>query len=194
MHIPRTHAWRTKMRTTSKPQSESSGGPGRLRRAIIALAIVVPLAACLATGWFGFAWYSAANSETVDKAHTRHTVLQRAEQVAINLNTVNQRNGKSVLGLWLRSTTGALHKELSSSRARYKKVVSADEITTKVKVRGSAVRTLDTSKHTAVVLVGIDVTVTPPDGKPSMKRERLKLTMQRTPHGWKASRIQAVPV
>jgi len=34
--------------------------------------------------------------------------------------------------------------------------------------------------------------VIPHSGKPTAKRERLRLTMSNTPHGWKASRVQAI--
>lgn len=162
------------------------------RTVLVALAVVVPILAALAVGLAGFRWYSAAHDEALAQAQQRETVLRQAEQAAINLNTLDYRNVEQGLQLWQRSTTGALHDELSSNAKRYAQVIGQGKVKTQAEVRGSAVKRLNPASQTAVVLIGIDVTVIPDSGKPTAKRERLRLTMSNTPQGWKASRVQAI--
>ncbi len=165
---------------------------GRGHRAVVLLAVLVPILAVLTAGLFGYRWYSAANDESLEQAQERQVVLRQAEQAAINLNTLDYRDAEAGLALWQESATGPLRTELSKNIDRYTKIIGQRKVTTEAEVRGSAVKQLKLGSGAAVVLVGIDVTVIPEKGESTVKRERLRLTMSRTPDGWKVSRVQAI--
>lgn len=170
----------------------ATANTGRGRRALLLLAVIVPVLAVLTAGLFGYRWYTAAHDESLDQAQERRVVLQQAEQAAINLNTLDYRNAEKGLKLWQESATGPLRTELSKNADQYAKVIGQRKVTTEAEVRGSAVKQLNVAGGSAVVLVGIDVTVNPDKGEQTVKRERLRLTMSRTPQGWKASRVEAI--
>lgn len=167
-------------------------GNGPARRILVTAAAVVPVLACVAMVWFGASWYRAAHDDGLAMSNTRATVLRQAKQVAINLNTLNYRHVDRGMKLWRQSATGELDKEFSNAAEKYKKIISKSKITTEADVVEAAVESVNMNQHRAVVLIGMDVTVTPEKGESKLRKLRLAVTMQQTPDGWKASRVQPV--
>jgi Mce-associated membrane protein len=156
-----------------------------------ALAALVVLAA-IAALFFGTRWVQALNSSDLEIAATRDTVLVAAQQVAINLNSLDASKVDAGLDLWEQSSTGPLLDEFKQNRADYAKVVTDSKRVTQATVTDAAVTDLDARGGTARVMVGLDVKVTPQGQDPVVTRQRLQLEMTRTDAGWKASRLSPV--
>ena len=152
-----------------------------------ASALAVAAAAC--AGWFGWSWHSAAHSSALANARARDAVLQDAEQAVLNFNTLNYHQASAGLKLWLDSSTGALHSQLSSSLREEVKLVQGKKTITTAKVLDAAVTQLDTATGAASVMVAVDVTVTPSTGSPFTERESEIGQLTRTASGWKLSAL-----
>ncbi|HEX2300299.1 MAG TPA: hypothetical protein VHH34_17600 [Pseudonocardiaceae bacterium] len=167
------------------------GGP--LRTAAIVVAAIA-VAACLVAAWFGLSWLRAAQDESIELGIVRDTVLQDAQQAAINVNTLDHRRVQGGFELWEQSATGAALREFKANREAYVRTVTEAKTTSTARVRDAAVAELDDRAGTALVLVGADVTYTPQQGEPSCVRQRLLLNMRRTPEAWKVAKIAPVGV
>lgn len=160
-----------------------------LRMAIV-LAAVLAVLASLTAGWFGISWYRAAHDDSLDLAATRDVVLREAQQVAVNLNTLDYRNVEAGLDRWLSSSTGRLATEFRTNRDSYVEAIENARTTTEARVLDAAVAELN--PDVARVLLIVDVTAIKEQGGPVVNRQRLQLEMSRTEHGWKASAIESV--
>jgi hypothetical protein len=89
-------------------------------------------------------------------------------------------------------TTGELYTSLVDGKNDYQQLVTAGKVITTAKTTGAAVQSLSDGNAHAVVLVGLDVTVTPAEGDASVEHERLVLTMTHTGTGWKAAAMEPV--
>ncbi|MQA13946.1 MAG: hypothetical protein GEV09_07140 [Pseudonocardiaceae bacterium] len=166
-------------------------GNGPLGIAVVVVAVLAVLASG-AAGWYGVSWYRAAHDESLELAMTRDTVLRQARQAAINLTTLDHRNVQAGLDSWEQVSTGPLLEEFRTNRGNYVKTIQQGKVKTESEVVDGAVAELDTRAGTARVLMGIDVTVTPAEGDPTVSRQRLEMVMQRTGDGWKVSAVAPV--
>jgi Mce-associated membrane protein len=153
---------------------------------------VVLLLAFGAAAVLGVAWWAAASSAEIERAHVREAVLADARQAAINLPSLDYQHAEEGIDRWIASSTGQLHEEFVSNRDRYVQVVKQAKRKTKASITDAAVAELDEVAGTARVLVGVDVTVTPEQGPPVVSRQRLNLGMTRTAEGWRASKVSPV--
>lgn len=167
------------------------GGPLRVATIVVAALAVI---ACCTAGWFGLSWLRAANDESIALGIVRDSVLQDAQQAAINVNTLDHRQVQGGFELWEQSATGAALEEFRTNRDAYVRTVTESKTTSTARVRDSAVAELDDRAGTALVLVGVDVTYTPEQREPSCVRQRLLLNMKRTPDGWKVEKLGPVGV
>ena len=181
-------------RAGAQPGAPARGG-GWLRIAMVATAVLAVLAV-LTAGWYGLAWFRAANSAEQSAATMRDEVLRDARQVILNLESINYETLDADLARWESSITGQLLEEFRSSHDRYADQVRKTQATSQATVVQSAVTELNPTAGTADVLVFVNlVTTEHQDGRESAraeKRQRIKLEMTRTEDGWKAS--QAGPV
>ncbi|MGH3170991.1 MAG: hypothetical protein ACRDN0_34615 [Trebonia sp.] len=152
-------------------------------------ASVLAAAAAACAGWFGWSWHSAAHSPALANARARDVVLADAEQAVLNFNTLDYRQASAGLNLWLESSTGALHSQLSQSLKQEVRLVQGKKTITTAKVLDGAVTQLDTGGGTASVMVAVDVTVTPAKGSPFTERESEIGQVARTSSGWKLSSL-----
>lgn len=152
-----------------------------------ASALAVAAAACAA--WFGWSWHSAEHSPALADARTRDVVLQDAEQAVLNFNTLDYHQASAGLKLWLDSSTGALHSQLSAGLRQEVTLVQGKKTITTAKILDAAVTQLDTAAGTASVMVAVDVTVTPSKGSPFTERESEIGQLTRTASGWKLSAL-----
>lgn len=154
---------------------------------VAATALAVAAAAC--AGGFGWSWYSAAHSPALADARARDVVLQDAQQEVLNFNTLNYHQASAGLTLWLDSSTGALHSQLSADLQEEAKLVQGKKTITTAKILDAAVTQLDTATGTASVMVAVNVTVTPSKGSPFTERESEIGQLTRTASGWKLSAL-----
>lgn len=156
---------------------------------LLAASTLLAVAAAACAGWFGWSWYAAAHSDTLAAARARDAVLQSAEQAVLNFNTLNYHQAAAGLRLWLDSSTGNLHSQLSQNLQQEVTLVRQKQTVTTAKVLDGAVTQLDTAAGTASVMVAVDVTVTPAKGSPFTERESEVGQLTRTPSGWKLSAL-----
>ncbi|HEY0638032.1 MAG TPA: hypothetical protein VGD67_10325 [Pseudonocardiaceae bacterium] len=165
-------------------------------RVAVAVAAVLAVLAVAAAGWYGVAWFRAANSPERDAAAAREEVLRDARQVILNLEAINYETLDADLARWESSVTGPLLDDFRASRERYAEQVRNTQAKAEATIVDAAVTELNPTAGTAEVLVFVDLlTIEHTDGKESgraTKRQRLKLELTRTDDGWKAS--QAGPV
>lgn len=166
--------------------------PGRPRDAVLLAAIVLLVAALAFAAWSGVSWLGAPRAPA--QAGVRDAALRAGEQAVLNFNTLDYRHVNAGLALWEQSSTGALRSQIVTGHAAFaQQVVQAKTITT-AKVLDAALTSLDASAGSAVIIVAIQITITPASGSPVTKQSRLSGTLKRTPSGWKLSSLSQVPV
>jgi hypothetical protein len=163
---------------------------GELARAIWVAAVLAVLALA-AAGWFLHSWHAAAGDHALARGRGREAVLARSKHVAAALNTEDAGHAKRTVASWQKVTTGRLHKRYTKASAKYATAISKAGNVSGAKVTHEALRSLDPRKHTAGVLVTIDVTVHH-GKKTKTKNERLVYDMARTPGGWKAAATHTI--
>ncbi|MBN9737412.1 hypothetical protein Ae168Ps1_2550c [Pseudonocardia sp. Ae168_Ps1] len=160
--------------------------PGRLARILPIAAIVAAVLALV----FGALWLIALNSDSVQVAQARDEALRDARQAVINLNTLDHNDAQKGLDLWIQSSSGSVRDEFEKNRDAYAQLVTQQKRTTTATVADAAVSEVDPRAGTARVLAGVDVTVTPEGGQPTVTRQRIELGMVDTPDGWKVDALE----
>jgi Mce-associated membrane protein len=163
------------------------------RKPVLAAMTVLALAAVACAGWYGWSWLSAAHSGSLSEARTRDVVLQQAEQGVLNFNTLNYHQAARGLQVWLASSTGELHSELSQNLSQEVQLVEQRKTITTARILDGAVTQLATGPGTATVMVGVEVTVTPAKGSPVVESESEVGQLARTGSGWKLSALGYPP-
>jgi Mce-associated membrane protein len=161
----------------------------KLRNLPLIAASVLAVAAAACAGWFGWSWHAAAHSPAAATARARDAVLRDAEQAVLNFNTLDYHQASAGLNLWLASSTGTLHSQLSQDMQQEVQLVQGKKTITTAKILDGAVTQLDTTGGTASVMVAVDVTVTPSKGSPFSERESEIGQVSRTGSGWKLSSL-----
>ena len=161
------------------------------RRVTVGIAVLATLAVGTA-GWFGVSWDRAAHDGSLASGIARDTVLQDAQQAAINLNTLDYRRLQDGLTLWEQSATGSLLDEVRANRATYAQVIADSKTATTAGTLDGAVAELDERAGTARVLVGVDVTAVHDGGQASCVRRRIQLEMRRAGTVWKVDKLAPV--
>jgi Mce-associated membrane protein len=154
-------------------------------------AIVLVVVAAAFAGWAAWSWSRTASAEGA-YADTRQEVLRVGEQGIANLTTLDYQRIDEGLDRWLESSTGALRDSLLQGRDDSRKQLEAGKSTTVGKVVDAAVTELD--QNSAQVIAAVEITVTPADGSPTVKRNRFEAGLDRTESGWKLSSLRSVAV
>lgn len=157
-----------------------------------ALTLLVVAALCAA--WFGWSWYGAAHDDALDYSRTREEVLRAGEQAVQNMNTLDHRDLAKGLKVWQDSSTGELNRQITAGRAQFEQQVRQARTTTTARVLESALTELDVRSGKAAIMVALQITVTPADGKPTTKQSRMLGQLTRTDTGWKLSALGQAPV
>jgi Mce-associated membrane protein len=170
--------------------------PSPARNPLTLAGVVLVAMAAICAVVFGLLWLFASPSLNSDNgfSQTRQTVLDAAEQGAINFTTLDYHNVQQGLNQWKQSATGPLLDQLNQGTSSFVQQVQQAKATTSGKLRDGAVTELDPRAGKATVLVIVDVTVTPAGGKPTTKRLPLLATLNQTSAGWKLSALGQVPV
>jgi Mce-associated membrane protein len=165
----------------------------RLPQVLLAVAVALVVAAAAVAGWFGVAWFNAANDDSLDYSKVRDEVNRVGQAAVVTMNTLDYRKVDAGLEDWETATTGALHEEVVKGKATSRDAIMAAQSVTKATVLSSAVSELDDRAGQASVLVALKVNVTVKGEEPKDKFMRLAAKLQRTDDGWKLYEIGQVP-
>lgn len=175
----------------------NEGQPGRpdSRLPAIALSVAIALvaAAAVVAGWFGVAWFQAANDDGLEYSSKRDEVDRVARAAIVTMNKLDYRELDEGLENWADATTGPLHDEIVNLSAEKKKQLEAAKPVTSATITSSAVKELDDRGGKATVIAAIEKTVQTADGKPQPSYQRIQATLTRTNDGWKLENLGPVP-
>lgn len=192
--VPVKTAVEPEVETVAETEAEESAVPeSRLPQILLTAAVALVVAAAAAAGWFGVAWFNAANDDSLAYSRVRDEVNRVGQAAVVTMNTLDYRKVDAGLKDWETATTGALHDEVVKGRQTSRDAIVAAESVTKATVLSSAVSELDDRAGQASVLVALKVNVTVKGEEPKDKFMRLAAKLQRTHDGWKLYEIGQVP-
>lgn len=132
----------------------------------------------------------AASSADTKRAAERDAVLAAATDAAEILTTLDAASIEDDLDRWESVATGALLDELKNGRASAAQKLRESGTKTVGTVLSAAVAELDGTK--ARVLLATSTKVTTANAEPTTKRNRLAMSLEKTPDGWQAAAINTV--
>ena len=164
----------------------------RLPQVLLTAAVALVVAAAAVAGWFGVAWFNAANDDSLRYSQVRDEVNRVGQAAVVTMNTLDYRKVDEGLKDWETATTGKLHDEVLKGKQSSRDAIVAAQSVTKATVLSSAVSELDDRAGQASVLVALKVHVTVKGEEPRDKFMRLAGKLQRTEDGWKLYEIGQV--
>jgi Mce-associated membrane protein len=164
----------------------------RLPQILLTAAVALVVAAAAVAGWFGVAWFNAANDDSLSYSRVRDEVNRVGVAAVVTMNTLDYRKVDEGLKDWESATTGDLHDEVVKGKKSSRDAIVAAESVTKATPLSSAVSELDDRAGQASILVALKVNVTVKGEKPTDKYMRLAAKLQRTDDGWKLYEIGRV--
>ncbi|HEY0452264.1 hypothetical protein [Actinophytocola sp.] len=135
---------------------------------------------------------STAPSEDDRLATARDEALAAAEEVAKVFNTLDYRRLDAGLAEWEGLATGPLLDQLRNNRQQMTDAVTKAKSVSTGSVLAAAAEEVNADKGTAQVLVATSVQVELAGSAQTAKRLRLRVGLERTPDGWKASDLGQV--
>lgn len=180
---------------TTEATAEAAVDPPapKLPRILLTAAVVLLVAAVAVAGWFGVAWFRAANDDSLSYSRTRDEVNRVGTNAVVTMNTLDYKKVDQGLADWEAATTGALHDEIVKGRKTSRDAIVQAQSVTKATPLSSAVSELDDRAGQASILVALKVNVTVKGQQPADKYMRLSGKLQRTDDGWKLYEIGQVP-
>jgi Mce-associated membrane protein len=154
---------------------------------LLATASATAVIAAACAGWFGWSWYSAANSSSVSYSAARDAALQDGEQAIQNLNTFDYQHASQDLNIWLASATGNLRAGMTQGRATFLQEVKQVKADTTARILDGALTALDTHAGTATIMAAIQLTVYQRSDQPTVELCSVEATLARTSSGWEPS-------
>ncbi|MBC6468578.1 hypothetical protein HKK74_24220 [Actinomadura alba] len=161
---------------------------------MLAAALVPAVIAASCAGWFGWSYYRAAHDDSLRYSQSRDEVLRAGEQAVQNLNTLDHRDVDRGLNIWLDSSAGELHQQITQGREQFEQQVRQAKTISTARILEGAVTELDDRAGKAGVIVAVQITVTPPTGTPTTKQSRLLGQLTRTSSGWKLTALGQAPI
>lgn len=171
--------------------------PGRLQRlwgVVRSRTGLLLIVALLFAASGAVAWWLASQSEALQLAQSRETVLEVASTHIETLNTLDHRDIDGGLKSWAAATTGVLHDQVSSVPETDKEALAAAKKVTEGKVVDAAVLDLDTNRGVATVIAAVEVHVTDDKGETSVKRNRFSADVVLVKGEWLLETLQQVAV
>jgi len=140
----------------------------------------------------GWLWLSAPRTPAA--ASARDDALRAGEQAVLNFNTLSYREVGKALTQWAQSSTGPLHRQVTTGLAAFAQQVRQARTVTRATILDAALTSLNLRAGTAHIIVALQLTVTPAGGTAVTKQSRLAGELTRTAAGWKLSQLGQVPV
>jgi Mce-associated membrane protein len=172
---------------------DTAGRESKLPQVLLTAAVALLVAAAAVAGWFGVAWFNAANDDSLAYSRVRDEVNRVGVAAVVTMNTLDYRKVDQGLADWEAATTGALHDEVVKGKKTSRDAIVAAQSVTKATPLSSAVSELDERAGQASILVALRVNVTVKGEEPKDKYMRLAAKLQRTDDGWKLYEIGQVP-
>ena len=166
--------------------------PGWTRDPLLATGGAMLAAAIVFFAVSGWVWLSAPRPSAVSPV--RDDALRAGEQAVLNFNTLSYRRVGEDLNLWAQSSTGALHRQITTGRAAFEQQIRQAQTVTTATILDAALTSLNIRAGTAHIIVALQLTVTPAGGTAVTKQSRLAGELTRTTAGWKLSQLGQVPV
>jgi Mce-associated membrane protein len=165
----------------------------RFPQLFLTAAVALVVAAAVVAGWFGVAWFNAANDDSLSFSQVRDEVNRVGQAAVVTMNTLDYKTVDQGLKDWENATTGGLHDEVVRGKKDSRDAIVAAQSVTKATVLSSAVSELDDRAGQASIMVALKVNVTVKGQQPTDKFMRLAGKLQRTADGWKLYEIGQVP-
>ncbi|WP_072804562.1 hypothetical protein [Rhodococcoides yunnanense] len=177
--------------TEAQESAASAPEPKNRARPVLIGVSVVAVVALVAAVWFGIGWKNAWADKSV--ADTRDSALTGAQQVAINLNTVDAANIDQSFDDMKSSITGdTMLNDLEATRSSIDDTVRTSGAKSSAELMHSTLTELSADEGTATALVVIAATTTWPD-KPEQKvKLTMRLFMEDVDGTWKANKVDPV--
>lgn len=158
-------------------------------RVVTVLLAVFAVGAVGTAGWSGYQWWQAVNGNEAQALETRDAALRVAKEMAVTLATSDSAHPEDSLHSWQAVATGPLLDKLRQDSAQYVGDMKRAASTTNARVVDAALTELDPDAGTATAIAALDVTQTPlaTNGRPTMQKPRMKLTLNYTDAGWKVA-------
>ncbi len=172
---------------------DKGGRLPKLPQLLLTAAVALLVTAVGFAGWYGVAWFRAADDDSLAFSKTREDVVRVAQVAIATMNTLDYRKVDQGLDDWENVTTGELNTQVVQGRETSKEQIVAAQSVTKATVLSAGVVELDDRAGQASVLVALRVNVQVKDEKPVDKYRRLAGKLQRTDDGWKLYEIGEVP-
>lgn len=175
---------------------DNIGEPARERRlpaVVLTVAVALLVAAVAVAGWFGVAWFRAANDDGLAYSKTRDEVDRVARAAVRTVNELDYRDLDAGLTNLADATTGSLHDEIANLTDGQKQQIKDAKLITTARVTASAVKELDDRGGKATVLVALEKSVATAGKEAKSGPLRTSATLQRTKDGWKLDGIGMVP-
>lgn len=177
--------------TEAQESTDTTPGPKNRARPIFVGVSIVAVLALVAAVWFGIGWKNAWDEKSI--ADTRDSALTGAQQVAINLNTVDAANIDQSFDDMKSSITGdTMLNDLEATRSSINDTVRTSGAKSSAELMHSTLTELSADEGTATALVVIAGTTTWPD-KPEQKvKLTMRLFMEDVDGTWKANKVDPV--
>lgn len=172
---------------------ETTESPGRPRRRLVDVLILVAAALVAASGLI--AWWHTEADDKPDPAATRDAVLIAAKQDIATMNTLDYRDIDGGLARWKSITTGLLHDQLSQVGPEDRRLLADQHKISTGRVVDAGV--LELADGSATVIAAVEVSVRDgrkADAQPTVKRNRFSADLVRVGGSWKLESLQQVPV
>jgi Mce-associated membrane protein len=171
---------------------EQAERESKLPKVLLTAAVALVVAAAAVAGWFGVAWFNAANDDSLAYSQVRDEVNRVGVAAVVTMNTLDFNKVDEGLKDWESATTGALHDEVIKGKKTSRDAIVAAQSVTQATPLSSAVSELDDRAGQASILVALKVHVTVKGEEPTDKYMRLAAKLQRTDDGWKLYEIGRV--
>ncbi|SFQ32512.1 Mce-associated membrane protein [Amycolatopsis arida] len=158
---------------------------------VVGTVLALAVAAVLAAGVAGWAWWRAAHDEGLAAARERDDVLAAVSRGLEVLNTLDHQHAERDVDRWLAVTAGRLYDELSGDRRLQLDRAAGTRAVSTAAVLRAAVTELDRAAGTARLVAVLDVRMATGGEPPEPRRSRLTVEASRTDQGWKVSSVQA---
>jgi Mce-associated membrane protein len=172
------------------PSSEKVGRKNGRTPVLIGVSVVA-IVALVAAVWFGIGYANALSDKSA--ADTRDSALTGAQQVAINLNTVDAANIDQSFDDMKSSITGdTMLNDLESTRSSINDAVRTSGAKMSAELMHATLTELSADDGTATALVVIAATTTWPDRPAQKVKQTMRLFMEDVDGTWKANKVDPI--
>lgn len=184
---------------TGDDDRNTAAGPASAARSarprrLVPILVAVIAAASLVSAWSGYGWWTAVHGEQAQIMRARDGAVEATAQALVNFHTLDHRNVHEGLDSWERSATGRFLDDLRKGRARDAQAVRDSKTSTVGRTVSASVLGVDPHAGKATAIGVVEIVVTPEQGTPVTKRDRVQVELARTSTGWKLTSLAPVPV